>query len=294
MHVEQLLIYLVLIFLGLCFGSFAGASMWRLRALQLMEDKDEGERVNMSEYNSLHKLTKASPLNDRSQCLHCSYKLRWYDMVPLVSWLVLKGKCRKCHKKIGYLEPMIELGLAVFFVASYVFWPYRLDSGVEVFHLVLWLLSGIVLAILFAYDAKWSMLPDKANYTFIGLGFCNALLVFFSASDKSDKIINILVSVIILSGIYLALYIISKGKWIGFGDIKLGLGLALMLADWKLAFIALFFANFIGCLIVIPGMVAGKIKRNSHVPFGPLLITGYVVAGLAGNYLVNIFFSSLV
>jgi prepilin signal peptidase PulO-like enzyme (type II secretory pathway) len=97
----------------------------------------------------------------------------------------------------------------------------------------------------------------------------------------------------ILSGVYLVLYWISKGKWIGFGDIKLGLGLALLLADFRLAFIALFAANLIGCLAVLPPMIAGKLKRDSHVPFGPLLIAGAIVAQLAGVYLFEWYIGSV-
>jgi len=92
---------------------------------------------------------------------------------------------------------------------------------------------------------------------------------------------------VILSGLYLVLYLISRGKWIGFGDVKLGLGLALLLADWRLAFVALFAANLIGCLIVIPAMISGRLKRDSHVPFGPLLILGFVIAQFAGIYLIE-------
>jgi len=291
---EQFVIYLMLILSGLCLGSFAGASMWRLRARQLVQDNEDGEHVDLDEYKNLKKLTKASVFGDRSQCLHCSYTLRWYDMIPLVSWLSLGGKCRKCRKPIGYLEPLIEFGVAVFFVLSYAFWPYPLNNGLEIARLVLWLIAGVGLAILFAYDTKWSLLPDRLNFAVIGIGVVSALLVVMGAQDKSDAILEIIGSVLVLSGIYWVLYIVSKGKWIGFGDIKLGLGLALLLADWKLAFIALFAANLIGCLIVLPAMIAGKLKRNSHVPFGPLLIAGFIFAGLAGNYLINIYFSGLV
>jgi prepilin signal peptidase PulO-like enzyme (type II secretory pathway) len=98
---------------------------------------------------------------------------------------------------------------------------------------------------------------------------------------------------LILSGLYFALYQISKGKWVGFGDVKLGLGLALLLADWRFAFIALFAANLIGCIIVLPSMARGKLKRDSHVPFGPLLIIGSIIALLAGNYLISWYISCL-
>ena len=293
MTMEQFIIYLSLVLLGLCLGSFAGATVWRLRARQLVQDNEDGEYVDLDEYKNLKKLTKASTLDDRSQCLHCSYTLEWYDMIPLISWLSLGGKCRKCRKPIGYLEPMIELGVAVFFVLSYVFWPYPLNNGLEIARLVLWLIVGVGLAILFAYDIKWSLLPDRVNFAVIGIGAFSALLVVIGTQDKSNAILDIICSMLVLSGIYWVLYIVSKGKWIGFGDIKLGLGLALLLADWKLAFIALFAANLIGCLIVLPAMIAGKLKRNSHVPFGPLLITGFFIAGIAGNYLISIYISNL-
>ena len=290
---EQFVIYLTLIIFGLCLGSFAGASIWRLRARQLVQDKADGEHIDQNEYKRLHKLTESSLINDHSQCLNCSYKLRWYDLIPLLSWLALGGKCRKCRKPIGYLEPLIELGVAIFFVASYAFWPYSLSSGLEVARLVLWLIAGVGLAILFAYDIIWSLLPDQISFTVIGIGVCSAFIAIIGSNDKVGALLSVLGSILILSGIYWMIYIISKGMWIGFGDIKLGMGLALLLADWRLAFLALFAANFVGCLIVLPAMLIGKLKRNSHIPFGPLLIVGFVIAGLAGNYIISLYFYNL-
>jgi len=283
---NQFVIYLALVIFGLCFGSFAGASVWRLRARQLMQDKAIGDDVDTSEYKKLKKLTKQSLINDRSQCLNCNYILKWYDLIPVISWLSLAGKCRKCHKSIGYFELIIELGVALFFVISLYFWPQPLNNNLEIMKLIIWLVSGVSLAILFAYDMKWSLLPDSVNFMFIGLGVINSIIVIIMSNDKMATMAGLLGSILILSGLYLIIYIISRGMWIGFGDIKLGLGLALMLADWKLAFIALFLANIIGCLIVIPAMAVGKLKRNSHIPFGPLLIVGFVIAGLFGNKLI--------
>jgi leader peptidase (prepilin peptidase)/N-methyltransferase len=94
-----------------------------------------------------------------------------------------------------------------------------------------------------------------------------------------------------LSGLYYVLHRVSKGQWIGFGDVKLGLALALLLVDWQLAFIALFAANLIGCLIVIPGMLSGKLTRTTRIPFGPLLIVGMVVAMIWGPLLVRMYFT---
>ena len=290
---EQFVIYLGLILFGLCLGSFAGASVWRLRARQLVQDKSNGEKVDKNEYKRLHKLSKNRLLNDHSRCLDCSYGLKWYDMIPLISWLSLGGKCRQCHRPIGYLEPLIEIGMAGFFVLSYALWPYSLDDNLGIARLILWLVAGVGLAILFAYDKMWSLLPDSVNFAVIGIGAISALLVIVGSPDQIGTILSIFGSVAILSGLYWVLYMVSQGRWIGFGDIKLGLGLALLLADWRLAFIALFAANFIGCLIVLPAMAMKKLKRNSHVPFGPLLIAGCVIAGLAGNYLISQYFYNL-
>jgi prepilin signal peptidase PulO-like enzyme (type II secretory pathway) len=290
---EQTIIYLALVLVGLCLGSFAGAMLWRLRARQLRDDKEEGEHINEREYARLEKLTRADPLHDRSQCLHCSYTLKWYDMIPLLSWLTLRGKCRSCRHKIGKLEPLLELGVALFFIVSYVFWPYALDSPLSIVHFIAWLMAGVALAILFAYDKKWFLLPDIPNFVLVGLGVVISAVTVIQATDRIGATVSVLGGIAILSGLYLILYYLSKGRWIGFGDIKLGLGLALILADWRLAFISLFAANLIGCLIVIPGMIAGKLKRNSHIAFGPLLIAGAVVAQFIGPYLIDAYLFGL-
>jgi prepilin signal peptidase PulO-like enzyme (type II secretory pathway) len=293
MYFEPFVIYLGLILVGLCMGSFAGATMWRLRARQLVQDKADGEVVDKQELDSLKKLTKSSILNDHSQCLNCSYRLKWYDLVPLISWLSLRGRCRKCHHPIGGLEPLIEIGVALFFVLSYIFWPLPLSGFVGIARLVIWLMAGVALAILFAYDKKWFVLPNQVVYFVIGLGLINTILTILYSGNILDALINVVVAALILSGLYFALYQISKGKWVGFGDVKLGLGLALLLADWRFAFIALFAANLIGCIIVLPSMARGKLKRDSHVPFGPLLIIGSIIALLAGNYLISWYISCL-
>lgn len=288
---SMIIIYISLVLVGLCMGSFAGATVWRLRALELKADKAAGLKVDKSEYNRLSQLAKVKLADDHSRCLSCSYFLKWYDLIPLVSWLTLGGKCRKCRKPIGYLEPMIELGVMLFFVLSFLFWPNPLTNYTSIAVFGLWLLAGVGLAILFVYDMKWFILPDVVNFAVVGVGAINAILILFSSQDLVRSALNIAGSVFVLFGIYLILYLVSKGRWIGFGDVKLGLGLGLILADWKLAFIALFAANLIGCILVVPLMIIGKLKRDSKVPFGPMLIAGYVISGLFGvamQYFVNI------
>jgi len=289
-----LVIYIALILAGLCLGSFAGATVWRLRARQLVADKKNGEHVDHKEFLRLKSLSTVKVTKDHSHCLHCGYQLKWYDLIPLVSWLTLRGRCRECRKPIGIMEPLIEFGTAAFFVASYAFWPLPLESTIDIALLVVWLVAGVGLAILFAYDTKWFLLPDKVNIAVIALGGISVILAAILSTEPVTVLLNALGAVGVLSGIYLVLYLISKGRWIGFGDIKLGLGLGLLVGDWRLAILGLFLANLIGCLIVIPLMVTGKLKRDSHVPFGPLLIAGAIIAKLFGTALIELYFVTLI
>lgn len=291
----SLTVIVALLLLGLCAGSFAGATVWRIRAKQLVSDKKSGEKVSERELERLKPLAKgAFGRKDRSRCLHCGYTLKWYDLIPLVSWVSLGGKCRQCRRPIGWFEPLIELGTAAYFISSYLLWPDPLTNPIAITQLVIWLLAGVALAILFAYDTKWFLLPDFVTVTLWVVGLGMSVTTVLLATDKLDAVISIVSSIGILSGLYLLLYLISKGKWVGYGDVKLGLGLALLLADWRLAIIALFAANLIGTLIVLPGMISGKIKPRSHIPFGPLLIVGTIIAKFWGVWLVSTYASAII
>jgi leader peptidase (prepilin peptidase)/N-methyltransferase len=290
----EFVIYVALVLVGACMGSFAGATVWRLRARQLVRDKKNHEAVSGKEFNKLEKLAHTKLSSDRSRCLHCDYTLKWYDLIPVVSWLSLRGKCRNCHKPIGYFELIIELGVIAFFVVSYALWPFTLDTGLEITRFIIWLVSGVVLAMLFSYDAKWFLLPDRLTIVLAMLGVGTVAIAAVQSGNPLLSILSALGSVAILSGLYLGLYLISKGKWVGFGDVKLGVGLALLLIDWQLALIALFLANLIGSLIVIPGLASGKLKRSSRVPFGPLLILGAILAQFIGPAILSFYVGTLI
>ena len=293
---NEVFIYVALIIFGATFGSYGAATVWRLCARQLAADKKAGEDYDKKEYKRLKKII-SNPLQDHSQCLHCDYMLKWYDLVPVVSWLSLKGKCRNCRKPIGWFEFVMEIGVAAFFVLSYILWPntltISLDNGLEIAHFVLWLAAGVVMAILFAYDAKWFLLPNRLSLALSVIGAGIFGITIAQTGDVTGTLLSALGSVAVLAGVYGLLYVVSKGRWVGFGDVKLGVGLGLILVDWKLAIAALFLANLIGCLVVIPLMAAKKLKRTSHVPFGPMLIGGMVVAWFFGSAIMNWYLTGL-
>lgn len=280
--------------LGAAFGSFAGAQVWRLRARQLVEDKKAGEKVSAKELKKLSPLIKKTS-KDRSRCLSCGHILAWYDLIPLVSWLLLRGKCRYCKKFIGWTEFLLEVGMAALFALSVFLWPMPLASFWQIMMLVLWLATLVLLAILFVYDLRWLLLPDIVNIPFIVLGAVFAGVKLYLSSDFTSTLTSLLGAVFVLSGIYLLLYLFSKARygedktWVGFGDVKLGLGLSLFLGNWLLAFAALFAANLIGTILVLPSMLTGKLRGNSRISFGPLLIAGFLIVWLFSESILNLY-----
>jgi len=284
---DTIYISIILGLVGLVFGSFAGAQVWRLRARQLANDKQAHEPYDKHEYQRLAALVGQKGTADRSQCLHCHHQLRWYDLLPLVSWMSTKGTCRYCHHRIGFFEPLIEAGMAIFFVVSFIYWPFPLESTLAIVQFGLWLVAGVMLAILFAYDAKWFLLPDIIVFPLVGVAAGYSVIAILSQPDIAGTLLSTGEAILILAGLYLALWLISKGQWIGFGDVKLGLVLGLLVGTWQLAFLTLFLANLIGCLIVLPGLITKKLSRTTQVPFGPMLIAACFIAVLWGDTIIN-------
>lgn len=248
--------------LGAIMGSFAGAVAWRLH-------------------------TKRTFINDRSECEACHHKLAWFDLVPIFSWLLLGGRCRYCKKPIGWISLVTEVLLAATFVVSYLYWPFGFSLWQAQALFVIWLVYLILLAILLVYDARWMLLPDKLVFPLIAIGIIDAgLRVSLVPGAGIIELANhIVLGAGLLAGLYGALYILSGGRWVGFGDVKLSLFIGTVLG-WQGALLTLGLANVIGFLVVLPGLATGKLTRTSRVPFGPFLIGGFVVSGIFGAQLI--------
>lgn len=252
--------------LGLAMGSFAGALVWRLH-------------------------TKRDFVRDRSECEHCHHKLNALDLIPVISWLFLRGRCRYCKAKISWVNPVLELTVAGLFVVSYLFWPLGFDQWQAVASFAIWLVYIVLLAALFLYDLRWMLLPDKLVWPLIALGLYDG---FLRASLLGQNyFLYTIFGMAVLAGSYGLLYAVSKGKWVGFGDVKLGAFMGAALGG-PLAFLVLMLANLIGFLVVAPGLLAGKLTRKSRVPFGPFLIVAFIIAGLFGNTIIDWYLNQLV
>lgn len=262
--------YLLLFWLGLCFGSFINALVWRLYKQQQTRSKRE---------RSKYSITKG-----RSVCVHCGHKLAWHDLLPVVSWLLLRGRCRYCRKKIDD-SPLTELVPPLLFIFSYHFWPEVL-AGSEWLIFSLWLTILVVLVALCLFDLKWMLLPDKLTYTLAGLA---GVLVIVSTVIHSDRtlLVNSLLGMLTISGLFYALFQLSKGKWIGGGDIKLGLGLGLIAGGISEALLVIFLASFIGTVIALPSLVTKKLKLSGKLPFGPFLLAAGIIVYIFGTEILT-------
>ncbi len=277
-------------YLGSIFGSFILAQVWRLRAGQFSANLIE-DGASKTELDKLRIVNdgKRDGL-DRSVCLSCGVKLAWYDLFPLLSWLINKGKCRNCKKFIGYSEILIEIILGLMFLASYMFWPYYLGDAYSWLTFVFWLAICVVMIGLIVYDYRWMILPDLLNWTFNILALIYAISLYLSGVLA---VVDLIAGLILLVGLYLTLYLISKGKWIGFGDVKLSLGLALLLHDWRMVVLMIFLANFSALIYILPTYIAGKINRKSHLPYGPFLLFSTFIVVLFGSKLLQVYMGAL-
>ena len=259
----------VLSLLGLCFGSFVNALVWRVRH-------------------------KRDMLRERSECTHCHHTLAWYDLLPVASWLMLRGRCRYCRRPIDD-TPLVELATAALFVVSYLAWPYAMGSWVGIALFASWLLATIILVALSDYDIRWKLLPDVMVFPLIGLGLIIGVLRFYGVEGSGiiATLVTMSSGVAVIAGLYYVLYRISGGSWVGFGDIKLNIFIGLILG-WQGAILAVFVANMLGTLWVVPGIVSGRLGRRSQVPFGPFLIAATIIVFLWGNDLIQWYLTTLI
>lgn len=282
---EDFLLSLVFGLIGAVFGSFSVAQVWRLRASQLQDEKSAGEKIDSTEWKKLHSLVSKKVKNDRSHCLNCGYQLKWFDLIPIVSWISLGGKCRKCRSKIGALEFISEiLMFALFAIIFFVFNPVSNGSVsiLAAFRLVILLLAFIPLAIMFIYDMKWSLLPTKIIWIFNCLAFIYWVSGFIGVRGGFNlaSAINFVISMSMFPLIYFVLAKVSKEQWVGGGDWILAVGLVLMLPNLPVfAIFLLFLSNVIGLLFAVFQSILRfrKVKRGTQIPFGPAMILAALI-----------------
>ena len=212
-------------------------------------------------------------------CVHCKHELGPMDLLPVVSWVLLRGKCRYCHKPIDD-TPLTEIVTAALFVVSYLFWPESFHgAGYGLF--VLWLVLLVVFVALAVYDLRWFLLPNRLVFPLYGVAAVFVLLRSYILHHPS-MIPGALLGMLVGGGFFYLLFQLSDGKWIGGGDVKLGGLLGLLLGGPVQAFLCIILASLSGTIVATPLLLTGKASRRSRLPFGPLLIFGAIVTMLFG------------
>lgn len=271
------MIIVVLILLGLCLGSLVNAVIWRLH----QQEKEASPRDAKSKAKLLLAKDNLSILTGRSMCPHCRHQLAAKDLVPVLSWLSLGGKCRYCHKPIGWQYPIVEVKLALLFILSYYYWPYELH-GAEWSVFGAWLLCLTLLVALAIYDYFWLLLPDKLLKPLVILTLVYAVIPELVTTDRTNNLLHPLVGALVIAGLFYILFTISGGKWLGFGDVKLAVPLGLLAGTAGQSLLLIFTASILGSLVAIPLLVLKKTKMSSKLPFGPFLIAATIVVVLFG------------
>lgn len=282
----HVMVYLALVLLGLCLGSFVNALVWRLR---------KQEELFASKAAGMAKKARAlSIVHGRSMCMHCGHELSPRDLVPVFSWIMLRGKCRYCKAPIDD-TPFAELFLPVLFVISYFAWPYAVGgwASAEIVLFGLWLLILTGFLALAIYDVKWFLLPDRivVPVSVLALFF---VVVLSKIQADSALLLWSLGGAAVISGLFFAIAYVSDGKWIGGGDVKLGALLGLLAGSPVMAFMLIFIASLLGSLIALPRLLLRKYTLNSVLPFGPFLLAAAFVIVLWGQQIYDWYFGLLV
>lgn len=245
MEIGILIIYLVL---GLVVGSFLNVVILRLK-------------------------TAESIVVGGSHCPNCKKPIRWYDLIPIVSFVLLRGRCRDCNEKISLQYPLVEATSAVFFALSYLLYGLSWMSALSI--IILSLLLVIVV-----YDLKEMMIPEIFSWILV------AVVILGQAVLNYNQIGQVILGGLVGGGVLGLLVLLSKGNWMGDGDIKIGLAIGLFLG-FPVAVFSIFSAFVTGAILGGSLLLLKIKKRKDQLPFTPFLVLGLIIAMVWGQQIIN-------
>ncbi|MBI4100338.1 prepilin peptidase [Candidatus Microgenomates bacterium] len=208
----------------------------------------------------------------RSHCDHCQHKLSALDLFPIVSWVILRGRCRYCHSPIRWQNPVVELSTGILFVSTFYFFPagntYNLLPNI--YYLIL--ISALIA--IFVIDLKHQIIPDKIVYPAI------LVSLLFLIINSKFLILNFLLAALGAALFFALVIVITAGRGMGWGDVKL-VGLMGLFLGFPKIIVALYLAFLTGSILGVILILLGKKRFGQNIPFGPFL---------AGASIFSIFF----
>ncbi len=259
-------IYLYIFSFGLIIGSFLNALIWRLHSGESMLD--------------------------RSRCPVCHQVIRWYDNVPVFSYLWLHGKCRTCKVSISLQYPVVELVAAILFFVAFKkneVGLLNLDFNSAINLIRLWFVIS-VMVLVFVYDLRWYLILDKVTMP------ASITLFVFWLLERGQQVnslqvkstwLELFFSLLIGYCFFALQYYGSRGKWLGGGDVKLGVVMAFALVAPGKIVAAIFMAYILGAIVGVVLIAFGKKELGSKLPFGTFLAVTTVIVMFWGEIIIN-------
>ncbi len=226
-------------------------------------------------------------LKGRSFCPICKHELAWQDLIPVLSFFLLKGRCRYCKKPISWQYPLVELATAILFVlvANKQLVVGNPLGTLSVVNVLFSLIISSFFIVIFIYDLKHYIIPDKVICPAILLTLIYGIFYSYFMLHAPGFMLNIGVAAIGAATFFLLIHLVSKGQWLGFGDVKLAFLMGLYLGFPKIL-VALFLSFLIGAVVGLALVAQNKKSLKSEVPFGPFLTLGTFIALFFGEQLI--------
>jgi prepilin signal peptidase PulO-like enzyme (type II secretory pathway) len=233
--------------------------------------------------------TGRSVVSDRSACFSCGKTLRWYELVPVISYIALRGRCSSCQARISPQYPIVEIIVGLLYAGS--FWKLSDAVGNGIYTYAEGVVLGVILAVFWmlvvmvsVYDIRHTIIPDEWVYPMIGSGVVYGVctLMWGSGFTFSAALFETLLAGGVLAAPFAFLWLISRGTWMGLGDAKLILALGSflgLLSGASALVLAVWIGAIIGVVLILlhKGRLSKKekgITMKSEIPFGPFLILG--------------------
>lgn len=248
----------IIFILGLCVGSFLNVVIYRIP-------------------NSM------SLISPSSHCPKCNNKIKWYDNIPLISFILLKGRCRHCKEKISIIYPLVELFTGIMYLTIFIVFRLSFDTLFNIlFFSVLFPLAVI--------DEKTTYIPLSFNVFIIVLSAIKIIL--FSFTKESFPYFDFLMGGFVGGGLFLLIYLISrlimKKEALGTGDIILFFGIGLFL-DFKNVLLVILFSSTLCSIVELILIKIGIRKKDSEIPYGPYIVLSALLVMFIGPYILSLF-----
>ena len=245
-----------------------------------------GSFLNVVAHRSVH---GGSVFFDNSRCPHCRHNLAAKDLIPLVSFLTLRGKCAYCRKKISPQYPFVEIATGVLFALTFLYWSNTVLGLMELIYLLFFV---SVLIVLFTTDVVDGLLPNSVVLPAIAAVTIYKMILVAAGTMSFSVFTTDLLIAFVVAGVFFAIVAVSAERAMGGGDVKLAflIGLAV---GWPAVLVAVFTSFLTGAIVAVMLILIGKKRFGQSVPFGPFLSFGALIAVFWGREIIDLYLRAI-